>query len=875
MFHSLDVKQALERSGSSENGLSAQEAAKRLEQYGRNRLAEPKGKSRFTMFIEQFKSVLIIILLVAAVISFAVGEVMDAVVIFAIVIMNAAIGFYLEIKAEKSIYLLKQLLSLRARVLRGGEVSDIDSEYLVPGDIVLLESGSRVPADLYIIESADIRVDQSALTGESVPVEKNVCVLPPETPLAERQNIACMGTTVTAGRGRGLVFGAGMNTEFGKIAGLAQSMETGDTRLKQKLDKLGRKLGLISLLIAFGIFLLGIFQERGVLEMFLLGVSLAVAVIPEGLPAVVTITLALGVRSMVKKNCLIRNLSATETLGEVSVICTDKTGTLTQNEMTVRKVYFDGKIYDVSGRGYDPRGGFSSDGKPVEASVLEELIRAGAMCNHAIISKKEGRWISIGDSTEGALTVLGMKADITQDMKPVREVAFTSSRKRMTSVFFDGRKFKIYAKGAPEQILPRCTEYINNGVVERLGSQDALMQVYDSLAGGGLRILALARSEAESVDISDDELESGFIFLGFACIADPPRPEVPEAVRKAHDADIDVIMVTGDSPVTAKSIGAEIGIGTSEVITGVDLDRMDDAVLTEKLKSCRIFARVTPEHKFRIVEVLQRGGHVTAMTGDGVNDAPALKKSDVGIAMGIRGTDVAKDASDMILVDDNFASIIDGVEEGRRQYENIQRVTRYLLSANFGEIVTILAAMLLKLPVILFAVQILWINLATDGMLALALGTDPSAKDSMKQPPRNPNTAILTKEVMAYLLTMGVWIGGLTVGIFAFLLYCGEPEAEARSAAFVGLIIFEMVHIFNFRDINTSVFKKSYFDNMNLNIVWAVTFAVQLLIIYLPESQELFYTMDMTISDWFDIALLSASVIFMTEVYRRVARYRL
>jgi len=875
MFHSLDVRQALEKTGSTENGLSAQEAAKRLEQYGRNRLAEPKGKSRFAMFIEQFKSVLIIILLIATAISVAVGEVMDAAVIFAIVVMNAAIGFYLEIKAEKSINLLKQLLSLRARVLRDGEVTDIDSEYLVTGDIVLLESGSRVPADLYIIESSNIRVDQSALTGESVPVAKDVCILPLETPLADRQNVACMGTTVTAGRGRGLVTGTGMNTEFGKIAGLAQSMETGDTRLKQKLDKLGRKLGLISLLIAFGIFLLGIFQERGVLEMFLLGVSLAVAVIPEGLPAVVTITLALGVRSMVKKNCLIRNLSATETLGEVSVICTDKTGTLTQNEMTVRKVYCNGRIYDVSGRGYEPEGGISLEGRPVEPSALDELIRAGVMCNHAVISKKDGRWISIGDSTEGALTVLGMKAGITQDMKPVREVPFTSSRKRMTSVFFDGRKFKIYAKGAPEQILPRCTGYLKDGTVELMDGSDGFMQVYNSLAGGGLRILALGVREAESVDVSDDGLESGFIFLGFACIADPPRPEVPEAVRKAHDAGIDVIMVTGDSPVTAKSIGAEIGIETSEVITGVELDRLDDAALTEKLGYCRIFARVTPEHKFWIVEVLQKAGRVTAMTGDGVNDAPALKKSDVGIAMGIRGTDVAKDASDMILVDDNFASIIDGVEEGRRQYENIQRVTRYLLSANFGEIVTILAAMLLKLPVILFAVQILWINLATDGVLALALGTDASSKDSMKQPPRNPDTAILTKEVMAYLLTMGVWIGGLTVGIFAYLLYCGEPESEARSAAFVGLIIFEMVHIFNFRDINTSVFKKSYLDNMNLNIVWAVTLAAQLFIIYLPEAQELFYTVDMTLSDWFDILVLSASVILMTEVYRLAARYRL
>lgn len=874
MFHGMDSKEAFGSAGSSPEGLTSADADERLKKYGRNRLSEPKGKSRLSMLAEQFKSILIIILIIASVISAALGEVTDAVVIFAIVIMNAAIGFYLEIKAEKSIKSLKQLLTLKARVLRNGEVTSVDSELLTVGDVVLLESGCRVPADLYIYESADIHIDQSALTGESVPVAKNVCLLPAETPLAERQNIAYMGTVVTAGRGRGLVIGTGMNTEFGKIAELTHSMGSDETRLKQKLDILGRKLGLFSLVIASGIFLLGIFQERGVFEMFLLGVSLAVAVIPEGLPAVVTITLALGVRSMVKKNCLIRNLSATETLGEVSVICTDKTGTLTQNEMTVRKIYFDGKIYDISGNGYEPKGSITLDGEPAGWDTPAELFRAGAMCNHAVINRKDGRYTTIGDPTEGALVVLGMKAGIESFDKPVREIAFTSSRKRMTSIYIAENGYVVYAKGAPEQILLRCASYIKEGAAAPIDEEISaeLTEVYGRMAGDGLRVLALCSRSLPNADMTDEELESGFTFLGFACISDPPRPEVRDAVIRAKTAGIDVLMVTGDSPVTARAIGREIGIESPYVISGAEIDGFEDGELMEKLAECRIFARVSPEHKFRIVELLQSAGRVTAMTGDGVNDAPALKKADVGIAMGIRGTDVAKDAADMILIDDNFASIIDGVEEGRRQYENIQRVTRYLLSANFGEIAAILIAMLLKLPAILFAVQILWVNLATDGVLALALGTDASVKDSMKKPPRNPNMSILTRDVTAYLVVMGLWIGGLTVAVFHGMLINGTDENTARSTAFVLLIFLEMVHIFNLRDINESVFRKKYLDNMNLNIVWAATFAVQLVVIYSPQAQRLFYTERLTAVQWGMIFMLASSVILFAEVFRIFSR---
>ncbi|MGE4319279.1 MAG: cation-translocating P-type ATPase [Deferribacterales bacterium] len=881
MFHNTEMKEVLERLNTSEKGLSSSAVKNLLNTHGKNRLSEQKGQSRWMMFLEQFKSVLIIILLIAAVISALLGEITDACAIFAIVILNALLGFYLEIKAEKSIKSLKRLLSLKTKVIRDGEICLTDSELIVPGDVVLLEMGAKVPADVYIIESIDLRLDQSALTGESLPVPKTVSVCAEETPLAERHNIAYMGTTVAAGHGLGVVTATGMNTEFGKIAGLTQSMGSDETRLKLKLDRLGRKLGYISLGIAFGIFVLGLVQERGLFEMFILAVSLAVAVIPEGLPAVVTITLALGVRSMVKKNCLIRNLSATETLGEVSVICTDKTGTLTQNEMSVRKIYMSGKTYDVTGSGYEPEGEFLLNGEkidPLMSDGLVELITASVLCNRAVLSCHDGRYMPVGDPTEGSLVCMGMKAgieaaNIKNGMRLVKEIGFTSSRKRMTSVYGYENRYFLYAKGAPERILHSSAYVLSNGWKVPMNKQliESLNKEYDRLAADGLRILAIASAQPGNIEADDAILESGLVFLGFVCISDAPRAEVPAAVKRSYQAGIDVIMVTGDSPVTARSIGREIGIISDKVLTGADLDKMDAPQFRRALEKCRIFARVAPEHKYRIVETLQGMGRVVAMTGDGVNDAPALKKADVGIAMGIKGTDVAKDASDMILVDDNFSSIIDGVEEGRRQYENVQKVARYLLSANFGEIVTILAAMLLDLPVILFAVQILWINLATDGLLALALGTDPAVKNSMLMPPRDPKSAILSKDVMLFLLSLGVWIGGLTVGIFWYLLYIGEPETEARSAAFIGLIVFEMMHIFNFRDTSVSIFRKSYLDNHTLTMVWALTFAAQFIIIYLPSAQETFYTSSMTLSDWLYVIGMGLTVILAAEVYRLVS----
>lgn len=873
MYHDLDIGEVLNRLGTSVAGLSKEEAEKRLTSYGMNRLSEPKGQSRIAMFLEQFKSFLVIILIIAAILSIGVGEVTDSIVILVIVILNAAFGFYIELKAQKSIASLKKLLALKSKIIRDGSIMTIDSELIVPGDIVILESGSRVPADLRIMESIDMRADQSSLTGESMPVPKNAETETNETPMAERKSIAYMGTTICSGRGQGVVVSTGMNTEFGKIAGLTQSMGDENTRLKQRLDVLGQKIGIISLIIAFGIFILGLVQHRGLLEMFLLGVSLAVAVIPEGLPAVVTITLGLGVRGMVKKKCLIRNLSATETLGEVSVICTDKTGTLTQNEMTVRQIYFDGRLYDVTDTGVFADGEtVSTDSVP----MMNSLFKACVKCNNAVISCHDGKDVVIGDPTEAALITLGVKAGhIKEDIKPVREVGFSSARKRMSSVYNENGRLAVYAKGAPEQMIARSERYISGGRAVPMPDEKKkeILGIYNHLAAKGLRILAVCSGEVAGIGVSDDELENGYTFVGLVCISDPPRPEVADAVQRSYQAGIDVIMMTGDSPVTASSIGQEIGIISDTVVSGNELSRMSDEELTEKLKTCRIFARVTPSDKYRIVESLMSTGRVVAMTGDGVNDAPALKKADVGIAMGIRGTDVAKDAADMILVDDNFASIVAGVEEGRRQYENIQRVTRFLLSANFGEIITILAAMLLNLPVILFAVQILWINLATDGVIALALGTDPAASDIMTTKPRDPKASILTRKVMNFLMTMGLWIGMLTVGMFWFLIKEGEPVEEARSVAFIGLIVFEMVHLFNFREIRTPLLKKRYLSNVSLNYAWIITFAVQLIIVYVPQAQNIFDTVSMTMTDWAVLLVMSVTIIFVAEIYRKIFGY--
>ena len=880
-WYSLSPPEVLKRLKTNIQGLTQEEAQKRLVQYGENKLEEKKPVTPWQIFFNQFKSVLIAILLIASIASFVIGEVTDAFTILAIVILNAILGFTQEFKAEKALEALKKMLALKAKVIRAGVPVSIDTRFIVPGDIVVLEIGEKVPADLYLLKVESLQIDESVLTGESVPVSKETGVLPQGTSLAEQKNMAFTGTTVTNGYGQGVVVATGMETEFGKIARLTQEVKQEESPLKKRLNVLGRRIGEISLVIALLVVILGIVQKRPLLEMLLVGISLAVAVIPEGLPAVVTMTLALGVKNMVKRNCLLRNLVASEGLGATSVICTDKTGTLTKNEMTVKLIYTPDKFYEVSGEGYQPKGDFLHNAQPVDPSKelgLFLLLKTGLLCNRAVLKKTEQGWQVLGDPTEGALVVAANKAkifkkDISCETCPlITEFSFTSVRKRMTVIYHYPEKNIAYVKGAPEVLLPLCQRYQKNDKVKELTGidQEYFNQVYKDMAAKGLRILALAYKEIplEITHFIAEEVEKNLIFLGFAGIVDPPRPEVKAAMERAKNAGIEVIMMTGDSPLTALAVAREISLFSPKAIRGTEIEKLDEASLRKILQTTKVFARVNPAHKLKVVDILQKQGHITAMTGDGVNDAPALKKANIGIAMGIKGTDVAKEAADIVLLDDNFASIVGGVEEGRREYDNIQRFTRYLLSSNFAEIVAIAGAMFLKLPLILLPVQILWMNLITDGMTALALGMEPPAKDVMHRPPRDPQQPILSKKVFLIILAIGIWMGVTT--IFSFSHYLGSENmlSKARTIAFTGIIIFEKINVFNFRSFRFNLWDIGFFSNPFLIIAWLITVSLQIMVVYFPPLQHILHTVPLNLADWGLIFILGIPILIAGEIFK-------
>jgi Ca2+-transporting ATPase len=880
-WHNLPPEEVLKELQTDPQGLSEEEVKQRLLQHGENKLEEKKKITPWQIFFNQFKSVLIAILLIATLASLIIGETTDAMTILTIVILNAILGFTQEFKAEKALEALKKLLAFQTKVLRAGTPMLIDTRFIVPGDVVILEIGEKVPADVYLLETEGLYIDESVLTGESIPVSKEASVLPQETPLANRRNLAFMGTMVTNGYGQGAVVATGMETEFGQIARLTQEVEEETSPLKKRLDVLGRRIGEISLVVALLVVALGIFQRRPFLEMLLVGISLAVAAIPEGLPAVVTMTLALGVKNMVKRNCLLRHLTASEGLGAASVICTDKTGTLTKNEMTVKLIYVPDHFYEVTGGGFEPKGEFLKDDQPSEPAKetsLSLLLKTGLLCNRALLKKTEDGWRILGDPTEGALIVAANKAkifkkdNISEDCPLITEFSFTSVRKRMTVIYHYPDGNIAYAKGAPEVLLPLCRHHLKDGEKRALDpkERDKFHQIYREMAQRGLRILALAYKKIppEIIQFKANEVEDDLIFLGFTGIADPPRPEVETAIKKAKTAGIDVIMMTGDSPLTAMAVARELGFPSDRSIGGMELEDFDEPSLREALQDTKIFARVNPTHKLRVVAILQKEGHITAMTGDGVNDAPALKKANIGIAMGIKGTDVAREAADIVLLDDNFASIINGVEEGRREYDNIQRFTRYLISSNFGEIIAIAGAMLLKLPLILLPVQILWMNLITDGMTALALGMEASAKDVMEQPPRDPHQPILSRAAFLTILLLGLWIGGAT--IFSFNRYLGATEglARAQTLAFTGIIIFEKVNVFNFRSFRFNLWDIGFLSNPFLIMALLATVGLQVMAVYLPPFQKILHTVPLGLTDWILIFALGLPLLIGGEIFK-------
>lgn len=807
-WHTLSVDEAIATlDANTENGLSSTQVGLLLDEHGRNVLRSGKKTSALGLFFAQFKNVLIVILLLGAGLSLWLGHDIEAASIGIIVLFSAGLGFFQEYRAERAMELLQKMSAPTATVLRDGEEKDVPAEELVPGDVILLEAGDKVPADARLLTAMQLSIDESPLTGESVPVSKSTGALGNESlPVGDRKNMAFAGTSVTQGRGSAVVALTGMNTEFGTIAGLLDTVVSGPTPLQKNLDRIGRMLALAALAIIAVIVGSGVAHGEPVVEMVIFGIALAVAVVPEALPAVVTITLAIGVQRMVKRHALVRKLPTVETLGSTTVICTDKTGTLTKNEMTVRRIVTADGAVDVTGAGYKPQGQFQSEGKNIGPSVtLLALLKAATLSSDAHAVEKDGAWTIKGDPTEGALVVAAAKAGIAKhelDKAEPRteEVAFTSESKRMTTIHARGDGSVAYAKGAPEVILSACSHERTAAGVAPLtdARRQQLLLEARGMAGVALRVLGVAEKEGATVD----DVETGLAFLGLVGMIDPPRSEAKEAIARCVAAGIGVKMITGDHPVTAEAIGRELGLlRKGNVVTGAELDAMPQDTFMREVRSIDIFARVSPSHKLRVVTALQELGHVVAMTGDGVNDAPALKKADIGIAMGITGTDVSKEAAAMTLTDDNFASIVAAVEEGRGIFDNIRKYLLYLLSSNVAEIVAIGAASAMGLPSPLTAVQILYINLVTDGLPAMALSVEPPENDLMRRSPRDPDAGVFNRAFLTLMSASSAWAAVRVLAVYWWALHTGRDTETAMTMAFFALMFGEFAESFVFRSL--------------------------------------------------------------------------
>ena len=879
-WHTLSVPQSLERLRSRVTGLSSIEAAGRVEEFGPNELQTAGRVSPWTILAEQFKNVLIIILLLATTLSAFLGHGIEAIAITVIVLFAVILGFIQEFRAERAIEALREMAAPNATVLRDGREQRIPARDLVPGDLVVLATGDKVPADARLTEAINLQTVEAPLTGESAPVEKHSEPLRnDQLPTADQKNMAFAGTAVTYGRGRALIVATGMATEFGKIARMLEAVDTAKTPLQRNLDRIGKSLARAAIAVVLVIVAVGLFRGQPFVEMLIFGVALAVAVVPEALPAVVTISLALGVKRMVRRNALVRRLPAVETLGSTSVICSDKTGTLTKDEMTVRKLYVAGHTIDVSGTGYEPQGTFSLNGSNASLSEpLARLLRAAALASDARVEQRNGSgaWEVKGDPTEGALVVAAAKAGLNKveldaQFSRVSEIPFTAETKRMTTLHRTTTSDLVaYAKGAPEVIVQSCASVFTETGVEVLDDtrRAEVLERARQMAGKAMRVLAVAYKPQASLK----DAESDMTLLGLAGMIDPPRPEAKAAVRKCNEAGIKVIMITGDHPLTAKAVAEELAISKSgRVVNGAELEAMDDSQLEREVESIEVCARVSPAHKLRVVTALQNRGQVVAMTGDGVNDAPALKKADIGIAMGITGTDVSKEAAAMTLTDDNFASIVAAVEEGRGIFSNIKKYLMYLLSSNIGEIGLMAGATLLGLPLPLTAVQILYVNLATDGLPALALAVDPPERGLMQRRPRDPHTGIFTRPVVLLMLAGGVWSAIVNLGLFIWAYNSGRPLAEAMTMTFVSLVLIQFFKAYNFRSDRYSVLREPFANKwLNLAIFWELILLA--LILYVPVLERVFGTVALPLNDWLIImgaALTISPVLELTKWLER------
>ncbi|PPB80426.1 Ca2+-transporting ATPase [Albidovulum inexpectatum] len=862
-----DDKRLRPDSRSQGDGLEPDEVRRRLARFGPNEIGQTVSVAPHRVLARQFASPLVLLLLGAAVIAGLLGEIVDMAAILLVVGLNAILGFVQEWRAETAIAALRGMLAPRARVRRAGQEAVVPARDLVPGDVVLVEAGDRVPADLRLILASGLRIDESVLTGESVAVDKS---------LDPGEEHLFMGTLVVAGRGEAVVEATGARTRLGQIAGMTQAVAGRSTVLSQRLARLARQIGLVAVMVACAVVLLGLWRGESLTVMGITALSLAVAAVPEGLPAVVTVTLALGASAMARRKALVRRLQAVETLGSASVICTDKTGTLTENRMTARIIRTPEALYEVTGSGHDPAGHIARAGRRVRASDdpgLAALLEAAIGCNNARLVRQGDDWQMVGEPTEGALVVLAYKGWVAPDAPGPREleIPFDSDRKMMSVIVRVATGRRLLTKGAPESVIPRCDRLRHGARVLPMDrdARDDIARQYDDMAAQGLRVLALA--ERDLPGLTDDP-EQNLTFLGLVGLIDPPRPEVPAAISEARGAGIGIVMITGDAPNTARAIARAVGLSAKPVITGAELENMDDSALRVALGGEPVFARTAPEQKMRIVAVLQAMGHVVAMTGDGVNDAPALKAADIGIAMGQRGTDVAREAADLVLLDDNFATIVAAIEEGRRQFANLRKFVLYLFSANLGEVLAIMGNLAIGAPLMLLATQILWMNLVTDGAVALALGAERAEPGQMRQKPRPRDAALIGREGFVILVLFGLYVAA--AGMAAFQIGLQQGLEHARGMAFGAIVMVQVLGVFGFRSLAVPCTRLGWLSNPALVVAVLATLAVQAMAFHWAPLSALLHARALGVGDWAILVALALPGLFLPEMAKTLWRER-
>lgn len=882
-WYQLHIKEIIQKLGTSEEGLTDNEAMERLKQYGPNKLIEEEKISKFKILFQQFTSPLIYILLIAAVVTALLKEYIDTSVIMAAVILNAVIGYMQEYKAEQGVRALKKMLIPKARVLRNGKEKEIHSEQLAPGDVVLLASGAKVPADLRLLNTYELKVEEAMLTGESIPAEKSTSAISEDNLTSgDQKNMTFMGTIVVSGRAKGIVVETGSKTVIGGIAKEVKEIGVTKAPLQKKIENFAKYIGFVVLAASVVLFSMGIIIGENIHDMFMTAVAAAVAAIPEGLPIVVTIAMSIGVARMARQNAIMRKLPAAETLGSTTVICSDKTGTLTKNEMTVRLIYDGEHIYDVAGSGYEPKGEILHDKMSVNTEERKrhlQVLRIGLLCNESNMYEEDGQYKVDGDPTEGALIVSAIKAGLMPENEKkhypqIAIIPFESEHGYMATLHRHGGKKLVFVKGAPERVLDMCT-----GVAADDGSQKKeILQIAHNFAKEGMRVLAFAYKEAshDVEELTHHDVESGLTFAGLQGMIDPPRLEVIDAVKGCKQAGIRTIMITGDHAVTAVSIAKKLGLGGAdpEVIPGKELETMSDRELFHKVKDVSVYARVSPHHKLRIVQQLKKRGEIVAVTGDGVNDAPALKEAHIGIAMGRTGTDVAKEASDMVLADDNFASIFNAVKEGRILFDNIRKVVFFLIPTGIATIISIIATLILGVPMPYLPTQLLWINIVTNGLQDVALAFEPGEKGIINRPPRDPKEGILSRLLIERIFLVALIISGGVIYNFISALNEGVSLEKARSVAMTTMVFFQFFQAWNSRSELQSIFRINPFSNPFLFYSMIAAFFAQLAVLYVPTLQWVFRTEPLTAKEWINIGATTVTIVIAVETDKWIRRKR-